>query len=79
LLEHAAGVDHEPNSLGQGAKITNRIGVDGTLFGEPGFEDLTAVRLWPWPNEERIKADFDAVRPAFGGRSLTGYVQGATP
>jgi hypothetical protein len=69
----------QPNALGQGPQITNRIGVDGTLFGEPGFEDLTAVPLWPWPNEERIKADFDAVRPAFGGRSLTGYVQGATP
>lgn len=69
----------QPNALGQGASIQFRIGKDGTLFGEPGFEDLTTAPLWPWPNEERIKADFDAVRPAFGGRSLTGYVQGATP
>lgn len=68
-----------PNALGQGANIAFRIGRDGTLFGEAGFEDLTAAPLWPWPNEDRIKADFDAVRPAFGGRSLTGYVQGATP
>jgi hypothetical protein len=73
------GAITQPNELGQGANIAFRIGVDGTLFDEPGFEDLTTVPLWPWPNEERIKADFDAVRPAFGGRSLTGYVQGATP
>jgi hypothetical protein len=69
----------QPNALGQGANITNRIGVDGTLFGEPGFEDVTDVPLWPFPNEARIKSDFDSVRAAFGGRSLTGYVQGATP
>jgi hypothetical protein len=69
----------EPNAAGQGAQLAFRIGRDGTLFGEPGFDDATDVPLWPWPNEARIKADFDAVRPAFGGRSFTGYVQGATP
>jgi hypothetical protein len=69
----------QANATGQGAQLTFRIGRDGTLFGEAGFEDVTAVPLWPWPNEERMKADFDAVRPAFGGRSFTGYVQGATP
>jgi hypothetical protein len=63
-----------PNALGQGANIAFRIGVDGTLFGEPGFEDVTTAPLWPWPQEARIKADFDSVRPAFGGKTLTEYV-----
>jgi hypothetical protein len=64
---------------GTGAELTRRIGVSGTLFGEPGYADVTADPLFPWPNEDRIKAEFDQVRAAFGGRSLTGYVQGATP
>ncbi len=64
---------------GKGATILKRIGVSGTLHGEPGFGEVTDESLWPWPNEARIKADFDEVRPAFGGKSLTEYVQGQRP
>lgn len=59
---------------GKGATIVNRIGVSGTLYGETGFDQVTADALWPWPNQDRIKADFDTVRPSFGGKTLTNYV-----
>jgi hypothetical protein len=63
------------NSAGQGANIQKRIGVSGTLFGEAGYADEQSQALWPYPNEARIKTDFDAVRAAFGGKTLTKYVQ----
>lgn len=62
------------NASGQGANIQKRIGVSGTLFGEAGYNDTTSQDLWPYPNEARIKTDFDAVRAAFGGKTLTKYV-----
>jgi hypothetical protein len=61
----------------KGPQIVKRIGVSGTLFGEPGFEDVTGENLWPWPNEVRIKADFAEVQPrgfAASNKSLTQYV-----
>ena len=61
----------------KGPQIVKRVGVSGTLFGEPGFEDLTRDNLWPWPNEERLKADFAQVQPrgfAASDKSLTRYV-----
>jgi hypothetical protein len=60
-----------------GPQIVKRVGVSGTLFGEPGFEDVTKDDLWPWPNEQRIKADFaeDIARGfAATDKSLTRYV-----
>lgn len=63
------------NANGQGADISKRIGVSGTLFGEAGYNDTQSQALWPYPNEARIKTDFDAVRAAFGGKTLTKYVQ----
>jgi hypothetical protein len=62
------------NASGQGANIQKRIGVSGTLFGEAGYNDTLSQDLWPYPNEARIKSDFDAVRAAFGGKTLTKYV-----
>jgi len=59
---------------GIGPDVTKRIGVSGTLFGEPGYDTMLAESLWPYPNETRIKSDFDSVRAAFGGKSLTDYV-----
>lgn len=42
-------------AAGVGANVTKRIGVSGTLYGEPGYDQLTAENLWPWPNEAAIK------------------------
>ncbi|MEP7155921.1 MAG: hypothetical protein ABI905_09110 [Betaproteobacteria bacterium] len=44
-----------------GANIVNRIGADGTRFGDAGYNTGTAVALWPWPNQARIKQEMCAV------------------
>lgn len=38
-----------------GANIMTKIGVSGTLYGEPGYKDDTGESLWPFPNEDIIK------------------------
>lgn len=43
-----------------GANVLQRIGVSGTLHGEPGWDQVTSEPLWPFPNEARIKADMGA-------------------
>jgi hypothetical protein len=48
------------NGSDLGASVLNRYGKDGTRHGEPDFNTLTGMRLWPWPNEGRIKADLCA-------------------
>ncbi len=45
------------NKSRAGAIITNKIGVSGTLWGEPGYKIVTKEPLWPWPNENRIHKD----------------------
>lgn len=38
-----------------GANIIYRRGKSGTLYGEPGWDELTDEPLWPFPNENVIK------------------------
>jgi len=40
-----------------GAEIVNKIGTSGTLYGETGWNTLTADALWPWPNETHIRQE----------------------
>lgn len=40
-----------------GANIVYRYGVDGSRFGDAGYNALTKQPLWPWPNEARIKSE----------------------
>lgn len=40
-----------------GAEVLNKIGVDGTLQDEPGWDQVTNEPLWPFPNEDRIRDD----------------------
>ena len=40
-----------------GANIVYRYGIDGTFYGDIGYNTLTEIDLWPWPNEETIKGD----------------------
>ncbi len=42
----------------KGANILKKIGVSGTLWGEPGYNQVTNDNLWPWPYESTIKRDF---------------------
>ncbi|HHL40169.1 MAG TPA: hypothetical protein ENJ37_06655, partial [Deltaproteobacteria bacterium] len=48
------------NGMKIGADIEKRYGVSGTLWDEPGYDQLTNVPLWPWPYEDQIKKDFSA-------------------
>ena len=41
-----------------GAVVLKQYGVSGTRWGEPGYDQLTNVDLWPWPYQDKIKAVF---------------------
>jgi hypothetical protein len=43
-----------------GASIMYRRGVSGTLYGDPGWDQLTSEPLWPFPNEDVIKTTMSA-------------------
>lgn len=58
-------VDRESNL--SGAKITHRYGVDGTSWGEPGYDQMSNVPLWPWPYEDQIRAVFSEPNPVPSG------------
>lgn len=60
-----------------GAEVMWKIGVDGTLYGESGWNTVrspangyggTSDRLWPFPNETQIKSDMSA----YSGGGLPG-------
>ena len=50
-----------------GAVILKRYGVSGTVWGEPGYDQLTSDDLWPWPYEAKIKAVFAESNPTPSG------------
>jgi hypothetical protein len=57
-----------------GATIEKRYGVDGTLWGETGYDQLTATSLWPWPNEQRIHdAAAESDSPAYSNTPARGF------
>lgn len=43
-----------------GANVLLRIGIEGTRYGDAGYNSPTADALWPWPNEDRIKSQMCA-------------------
>lgn len=53
-----SGRGHNGSDIG--ANILYRYGIDGTRHGEPGYNTLTGVPLWPWPHEARIKREMCA-------------------
>ena len=57
-----------------GANIVKRIGVSGTLYGEPGYDTETDENLWPWPHEDVIKRKMRAYSytgPTSSGETAT--------
>lgn len=58
-------VDRETNTVG--AKILNRYGAAGTIWGEAGYDQMTNENLWPWPYEDQIKAVFAEANPSPAG------------
>jgi hypothetical protein len=43
-----------------GANVIYKYGVDGTRFGDSGYNSLSSSDLWPFPNEDLIKDFFAA-------------------
>ena len=41
-----------------GAVILKQYGVSGTRWGQAGYDQITAIDLWPWPFQDRIKSVF---------------------
>ncbi len=49
------------NGGDRGATIMKRIGVEGAHYGRDGWNTITNIDLWPFPNQARIQADFREV------------------
>ncbi|MBL8514456.1 MAG: hypothetical protein JNJ55_10740, partial [Betaproteobacteria bacterium] len=52
-----------------GAVITKRLGTSGTRWGQAGYDQPTAVDLWPWPFQDTIAAVFRESNPVPPGNS----------
>jgi len=85
---YRAGLKHLPrverSSLLQvarvGATVVNRIGAQGTLSGEPGWDSPTREPLWPFPHEKLWTAKMKAYTASGpGGNRGFAAVQSATP
>jgi len=69
----------------RGANVIAKYGVDGTFWGEAGYNTLQTCTtqgqsgcLWPYPNEARIKSDFASVTGGTRGFA-TGTSRDGTP
>lgn len=58
-----------------GAEIMFKIGVTGSLQGEPGWDLPTSEFLWPFPNEDQIRVDM-ASYSGPGGVGARGFATG---
>jgi hypothetical protein len=62
-----------------GANVICKTGVDGTLYGETGYNTLKSCTLgdinslWPWPNEEQIKNDMKTYSETGGPSGTRGF------
>jgi hypothetical protein len=49
-----------------GANIRNKLGADGTMWGETGWNSDTGESLWPFPYEDEKKVVFCSASDGFG-------------
>jgi hypothetical protein len=71
-IENKSHLDGRANDGGDiGATILKKIGVSGTLYGEAGWNTVTDENLWPFPNEDEMRADMRAFYAA-PGEAYTG-------
>ncbi|MFH0909481.1 MAG: putative Ig domain-containing protein [bacterium] len=67
-IEDGSDYDNAGSSGGDiGATILKRHGADGAAWGDPGWDTLSDVNLWPYPNEEKIRALFREANPPNAG------------
>jgi hypothetical protein len=64
------------NGAPAGAQVLYQIGVPGSLYGDPGWNSVTSTPLWPFPNEDQIKADM-ASYAGPGGSGARGFCANA--
>jgi hypothetical protein len=60
-----------------GANVTYKWGATGTLWGETGYDTITGELLWPYPNEDVIKADM-ASYTGPGATGVRGFTAGSS-
>jgi MYXO-CTERM domain-containing protein len=60
-----------------GASVVYMWGTTGTLWGDPGYDTITADPLWPFPNEAVIKADM-ASYSGPGAQGARGFATGTS-
>jgi hypothetical protein len=60
-----------------GAEVMFQIGKDGSLDGDPGFDQPTTKPLWPFPNEAVIQAEMGAYKGP-GGAGKRGFTIGTS-
>jgi hypothetical protein len=70
-IENNSDLDGAASDGGDiGATILYKIGRDGTLWGEEGYDEQTNQPLWPFPNEDLIKEKMQAY--SYDNGNLTG-------
>jgi hypothetical protein len=63
-IENGSDLDGTASDGGdRGATILKRIGISGTLYGEPGYNQVTDEELWPFPYENHIRAGMRTYNP----------------
>ncbi len=66
-IEDGSSLDGKASDGGDiGATVTKRIGTSGSLYGESGWNTLTADNLWPFPYEDAMRADMRSFYLAAG-------------
>jgi len=63
-VEDGSNLDGAADDGGDiGATILTKIGVSGTLWGEPGYNTDTGESLWPFPLEDQIREHMRSYNP----------------
>jgi len=70
-IEDGSNLDGTASDNGdRGATILNKIGIDGSLWGDQGYNEISEESLWPFPNEDLIKQTMQSY--SYDNGNLTG-------
>jgi len=72
-IEDSSNLDGAASDGGDiGATVLYKIGRDGTLWGEEGYNEVTTEPLWPFPNEDLIKEQMSSYYYTDGNGEIRG-------
>jgi hypothetical protein len=83
-LKHLVRIEAASNLSGQGssgdigATVMTKIGVDGTFYGDPGYNSDTGNPLWPFPHEGVMKTVMAGYSVAGGPPGARGFATGTS-